>query len=272
MEKTTSADGTTIAYDAWGTGPLVVIVGGAFNDRGAWAELAQALAGEGFRAVSYDRRGRGDSGDARPYAVEREIEDIVAVIEAARERSDSPVFLHGVSSGAALVFQALAAGVGAAAASGLEPPYRIDGAPPAPADYVATLQEFVDRDDREGLMAYFHTQVVGMPIEMLEPAKQSPMWPGMLAMAPTLIADALALGGDDHSLPVELLGRVQTPVLTVTSTGTMMPWLGQTAERVAQAVPNGEAVRLAGGFHEVPTATLAPALAEFYRKHSSSIA
>lgn len=269
MEKTTSADGTTIAYDVWGSGPLVVIVGGAFNDRTAWAELAQALAAEGLRGVSYDRRGRGESGDARPYAVEREIEDIAAVIEAARESAESPVFLHGVSSGAALVLQALAAGLDATAASGLEPPYRIEGAPPAPPNYIGTLQEMVDRDDREGLMEYFHTQVVGLPIELLEPVKQTPVYAGMLAMAPTLIADGLALGGDDHSLPRELLSRVQVPVLTVTSTGTMMPWLGQTAERVAEALPNGRAVRLEGGFHEVPTATLAPALAGFYRAQTS---
>ena len=76
MEKVMSADGTTIAYDVWGDGPAVVIVGGAFNDRTTWAELAQALAGQGLCAVSYDRRGRGDSGDTEPYAVEREIEDL----------------------------------------------------------------------------------------------------------------------------------------------------------------------------------------------------
>jgi alpha-beta hydrolase superfamily lysophospholipase len=197
--------------------------------------------------------------------VEREIEDVVAVIEAAREATDARVFLHGVSSGAALVLQALAAGVEATAASGIEPPYRIEGAPAAPADYIATLQEMVDRDDREGLVAYFQTEVVGLPAEMLEPVKQSPFWGPMLAMAPTLIADGLALGGDDHSLPVELLGRVTVPVLMVTSTGTQLPWLSQTAERIAEAVPNGRSVRLEGGFHEVPTPVLAPVLADFYR-------
>src|SRR6266498_4667965 len=83
MEKVRSADGTTIAYDVWGSGPLVVIVGGAFNERNTWAELAQEFAAQGFRAVSYDRRGRGDSGDSAPHAVQPEIDDIAAVIEAA---------------------------------------------------------------------------------------------------------------------------------------------------------------------------------------------
>ena len=88
MAETTSADGTTIAYDSWGDGPLVVVVGGAFNDRGTWAQLARALAAQGFRAVSYDRRGRGGSGDTQPYALEREFEDLAAVIDAA-ERGET---------------------------------------------------------------------------------------------------------------------------------------------------------------------------------------
>lgn len=265
MKKTNSADGTAIAYDAWGDGALVVIVGGAFNDRAVWSDLAQALAAEGFRAVSYDRRGRGDSDDARPYAVEREIEDISSVIAATRDPADARTFLHGISSGGALVLQALAAGVEASAASVLEPPYRVEGSPAPPADYLATLQVMVDRDDRAGLVEYFHTQVVGLPSEMLEPAKQSPMWAGMLAMAPTLVADGLALGGDDQSLPVELLARVRVPVLAVASTGTPVPWMERATEQVAEAVADGRAVRLEGGFHEVPTTVLAPALAQFYR-------
>ncbi len=265
MKHTTSADGTRIAYEVWGSGPLVVIVGGAFNERNAWTELAQALAAEGFRAVSYDRRGRGDSEDTRPYAVESEIEDLAAVIDAAREGAGSRVFLHGISSGAALVFQALGAGLQASAASGVEPPYRIDGAPPEPDHYIATLQEMVDRDDREGLVTYFQTEVVGLPAEMLEPVRQSPFWPVMLGMAPTLVADGLALGGDDHSLPRDLLASIDVPVLTIASTGTQLPWLAQTAERVAEALPGGRAIRLEGGFHEVPAPVLAPALADFYR-------
>jgi alpha-beta hydrolase superfamily lysophospholipase len=126
VEKTQSADGTTIAYDVWGSGPLVVIVGGAFNNRHTWAELAQEFSAHGFRAVSYDRRGRGDSGDSKRYAVEPEIDDLAAVIDAAG--AAVPVFAHGVSSGGALLLRALDAGVPVARASVLEVPYRIDGA------------------------------------------------------------------------------------------------------------------------------------------------
>jgi pimeloyl-ACP methyl ester carboxylesterase len=268
MEKARSADGTTIAYDVWGSGLLVVIVGGAFNDRNAWAELAQEFAAQGFRAVSYDRRGRGDSGDNRPYAVEPEIDDLGAVIEAAG--SAGPVFAHGVSSGGALLLRALDAGVPVTRASVLEVPYRIEGAPPTPEGYIARLTSLVDAGDRAGLVELFHTKVVGAPIEMLEPMKGTPMWDSLLAMAPTLVYDGLALGGDDHSLPVSMLGGLKVPVLAVTSTGTHLPWLSDSAVKMADAVPGGRYLRLDGGFHEVPPPVLVPALAEFYREGNAN--
>src|SRR3954452_7531014 len=173
VDKTTSVDGTTIAYDVWGDGPAVVIVGGAFNDRNTWAELGQALAEEGLRAVSYDRRCRGDRGDTRPYALEREFEDLRAVLEAVQP--GSPVFAHGVSSGGALLLRAVDAGVPVARASVLEPPYRIEGAPPAPHDYVGTLQGYVDAHARCGLVESFQTQVGGLPAEMVASFKGTPM-------------------------------------------------------------------------------------------------
>lgn len=263
MEKVTSADGTTIAYEVWGEGPVVVIVGGAFNDRATWADLAQSLAAEGFTAVSYDRRGRGDSGDTQPYAVEREIEDLGAVIDAVNP--GGPVFAHGVSSGGGLLLRALAAGLEVARASVLEPPYRTEDAP-APDRYIETLSGFVAADDRAGLVEYFHTRVVGLPAEMLEPMKGTPTWDALLGMAPTLVYDGLAMGGDDQSLPVDLLSVVRAPVLAVTSTGTQLPWLSRTAEQAAAALPDGQFARLDGGFHEVAPPVLAPALGEFYRR------
>ena len=263
METAHSADGTTIAYDVRGTGPLVAIVGGAFNDRDTWAELAGALAGDGFTAVSYDRRGRGDSGSTEPYAVEREIEDLSAVVAAVG--SAEPAYAHGVSSGGALLFRAVAAGLPLTRISVLEPPYRVPGSPPPPPRYIATLQDYVDRDDRDGLAEYFQTQVVGLPPELVQSFRGTPMWARLSAMAPTLVDDGLCLGGDDHSLPVDLLASIRLPVLAVTSSGTVS-WLGQTAEQVAAALPAGEWVRLDGGYHQVPTDVLAPVLAAFYRR------
>ena len=263
METARSADGTTIAYDVRGTGPRVVIVGGAFNDRDTWAELAGALADDGFTAVSYDRRGRGDSGNTEPYAVEREIEDLSAVLAAVG--GGEPAYAHGISSGGALLFRAVAAGLPVTRLSVLEPPYRVPGAPPPPPRYIATLQEYVDRGDRDGLVEYFQTQVVGLPAELVQSFRGTPMWAKLSAMAPTLVHDGLCLGGYDHPLPVDLLASVRQPVLAVTSSGTAS-WLGQTAEQVAAARPSAVRARLDGGYHQVPTEVLAPGLAAFYRR------
>ena len=137
-------------------------------------------------------------------------------------------------------------------------------APAAPPDYIGTLQRYVDAGDRDGVVEYFQTQVVGLPAGMVESFKGTPMWQSLCAMAPTLVNDGLVLGGDDHSLPVDLLASVQVPALLVTSSGTA-GWLSQTAEPVAAALPAGEWVRLEGEYHQVPPAVLAPALAAFYR-------
>ncbi|MGY1809582.1 alpha/beta fold hydrolase [Blastococcus sp. SYSU D00669] len=263
MQTTTSADGTAIAYETWGEGPAVVVVGGAFNDRGTWAELARALAGQGFTGVSYDRRGRGDSGDTQPYAIEREFEDLAAVVAAVQP--DAPVFAHGVSSGGGLLLRAVAAGAPVARASVLEPPYRIAGAPPAPESYLATLQRFVDAGDRTGLVEYFQTRVVGLPPEMVQSFRGTAMWQALEALAPTLVYDGHAMGGDDQALPVDVLASIGIPVLGVTSEGTAVPWMSRTVEEVAAAVPGGRWVRLPGGFHEVAPDVLAPELAGFYR-------
>src|SRR6476619_5015551 len=134
-EKATSADGTTIAFEAYGTGPVAVVVGGGFCDRGAFRDLAQALGELGLTGVTYDRRGRGDSGDTQPYAVAREGEDLTAVIEAAGETA-SPAYAFGISSGGALVVEAVAAGAPLTKASAIEVPYRTEAWPPAPDDYI----------------------------------------------------------------------------------------------------------------------------------------
>lgn len=260
MGQARSADGTAIAFDQWGSGPLVVIVGGAFNDRGTWAELAQAMADD-FTVVSYDRRGRGDSGDTPPYDVRREIEDLSAVISEASP--DGSAYAHGVSSGGALVLRAVAAGVPISKASVLEPPYRVEGAPPAPEDYRGTLQRFIDSGDRGGATEYFMTQAVGMPAEAVAPMKDTPAWGYLGQMAHTLVYDAEVMGGDGQSVPGDMLAGVAIPVLAVSSTQSA-PWLGSAAEAVAQALPNGRYERLEGEFHQVPPAVLGPVLTAFF--------
>lgn len=263
VTTTRSADGTPIAYEAHGTGPVVVVVGGAFNDRSAGRELAQAVAAQGCTGVAYDRRGRGASGDTKPYAVQREIEDLAAVVAAA-SGPNQPAHAHGVSSGGALVLEALAAGAPITTASVLEPPYRVEGAPPWPERYIETLEELEARGDREGILRYFHTRAVGLPEEMLEGMRGTPMWDSLLSLTYTVRYDGLCMG-PGSALPTELLATITTPVLAVSSTGTTMPFLAAAARAVADALPRGEYRDLEGGFHEIPAATLAPVLADLIR-------
>lgn len=263
IEKATSADGTTIAYESYGSGPVAVVVGGAFCDRGSFRDLAEELGGLGLTGVTYDRRGRGDSGDTHPYAVAREIDDLTAVIDAAGE-SDAPAYAFGVSSGGALVIEAIAAGAPVTKGSALEVPYRSE-AWPAPDDYIGTLERFEAVGDREGILRYFNNIVVGMPEEMVEGMRGTPMWEPLLALTYTVKYDGACLGGDDQSLPTETLRRVTVPFLSVCSSGTQMPVLHDSARVLADALPNARAVELPGDFHQVPAPVLAPVLAEFYR-------
>ena len=267
---THSADGTPIAYETYGAGPVVVVVGGAFNDRNAGRELAQAIAAQGHTGVAYDRRGRGDSGDNQPYAVQREIEDLTAVISAAggTDSAGQPVHAHGVSSGGALVLEAIAAGAPVATGSVLEPPYKVEGAPPWPERYIETLEELEANSDREGILRYFHTRAVGLPEEMLDGMRGTPMWEALLSLTYTVRYDGLCMG-PSPSMPDELLARIEAPVLAVSSTGTAMPFLPAAARAVAEVLSKGEYQQLEGGFHEVPAETLAPVLADFIRRTAS---
>jgi len=258
---TTSADGTTIAFLAFGQGPAVVIVGGATNRKEDWVELAEALAADGFTGVTYDRRGRGDSGDTRPFAVEREVEDLGAVIDAV----GAPAGVHTVSSGGAVAYRAIAAGVPIATLSAFETPYRVEGAPTPPADYTDHLQELYDADRREDMLAYFMTAGVGQPPEAVEQMKQMPFWEAMVPLGPTVLYDGLQLGGGGTPLPTDLLARIDVPVLCVASTGSP-DWLRDAASAAADVLPDATYTVLEGEFHSAPVSVLAPVLAAHHRR------
>ena len=261
MDKVISKDGTEIAYERVGAGPTVVLVGGAFCDHTATAELANALAGD-FTAVSYDRRGRGESGDTLPYDVRREVEDIQALIAHFGDRA----FLHGISSGGALCLTA-AASSPVDAVSAMEPPYRIGADAPRPPDgYTDTIVELTSTGRRGDAVAYFMTQAVGQPQEAVDEAKKLPMWAGLEQMAHTLAYDARAMGGDASPLPEELLSTLDVPTLAVHSTGSP-EWLQAGAIAVGKVASNAESIGMDGGFHEVPVPALAAVLRNFYLKN-----
>src|SRR5215510_5602535 len=115
--KVISKDGTTIAFEKSGKGPAIILVVGAFNDRATGAPLAQFLERH-FTVFNYDRRGRGESGDTGPYAIEREIEDLDTLIAQAGRSA----FVFGYSSGATLALRAAAYGLAISQLALYEPP------------------------------------------------------------------------------------------------------------------------------------------------------
>ncbi|MFG2576046.1 alpha/beta fold hydrolase [Streptomyces sp. NPDC048481] len=254
-KKTVSRDGTELAYESTGRGPAVILVSGAMSTGGTMAPLAALLA-DGFTAVRYDRRGRGESGDTAPYAVEREVEDLAALIEAV----GGEAALYGVSSGGALVLEAAAAGLPVSRAAVYETPFALDEeAARARAQYTANLTEALAQGRRGDAVELF-LRLTGLAEEMIQGARRSPMWAGMEAVAPTLAYDDAVMG--DGRPPRERLASVGVPVLALAG-GASPPWLREAVRTVAEAVPDGVYRTLEGQTHMVDPALLAPVLAEF---------
>ena len=257
----TSGDGTTIVFDRTGEGPPLVLVGGALNNRGSGAVLAGLLA-PSFTVFTYDRRGRGDSGDTPPYAVEREVEDVEALVAEA----GGSAFLMGHSSGAALVIETAARIGGVDKIALYEPPYNVDDTrPPIPEDYVAHLDELIAQDRRGDAVEYFMVTGVGLPAEAAAQMRGAPFWPALEAVAHTLAYDGRVMGfdGPDRSLPVERWKAVTAPALVMD--GDASPaWAVNAVQAVTDALPNAERRTLAGQTHEVDPAVLAPVLVEFF--------
>jgi pimeloyl-ACP methyl ester carboxylesterase len=256
MQTVTSKDGTTIAFDRLGQGPAVVLVSGGSVDRTSNAPLAALLAAH-CTVFNYDRRGRGPSGDTPPYAVEREVEDIEAVIDAA----GGSACVYGSSSGAALALEAARQLPTMVTKLALwEPPFILAGRPHPPADTAKTFTELVAAGRRGDAVEFFMAQVVGLPAEFVAQARSQPWWPAQEALAHTLAYDATIMG--DYSLPTERVASVMTPTLVIDG-GASFAWMGETAQAVADLLPNGQRRTLEGQQHNVAAEALAPVLAEF---------
>jgi pimeloyl-ACP methyl ester carboxylesterase len=183
-----SVDGTTIDYDIAGSGPVIVFVAGVFNLRDTFTSLAAELSSD-HTVLSYDRRGRGKSSDSAPYRVEREVEDLQAIIEVAG--GSASVF--GFSSGAILALKAVADGVAVERLYLYEPPFRFDENQPAPpADLPARLQALLDAGDAGAVVATFQIEWVGLPREVVNGARRSPMWTQFETMAQSAVYDAVS--------------------------------------------------------------------------------
>jgi pimeloyl-ACP methyl ester carboxylesterase len=256
METVTSKDGTTIAFDRLGEGPPVVLVTGGSVDRTSNAALAQELAAD-FTVLNYDRRGRGPSGDTPPYAIEREVEDVEAVIDAAGGSAN----LWGSSSGAVLAMIATASGAPVTMLALWEPPFILDENARPPADQVEQYERMIAEGRRGDAAEYFMSKVVGMPPEFVANARKQPWWAAQEALAHTLAYDARIMG--DYSIPTETASSVKVPTLVLAG-GADMPFMRDSAKALADALPDGQVRFLEGQGHDVDPRVLAPALREFF--------
>src|SRR5215211_4470100 len=204
-ETVISADGTAIAHETFGSGPPLIVVCGATCDRALMRGHARAF-GEHCTTVNYDRRGRGDSGDTLPYAVEREIDDIAALIHAV----GGSAHLYGHSSGAGLVLHAVAAGLPVDRFVLHDPPYSPDDASSQDEArrFAQGIRGLLAEDKRaEAIETWFRG--TGMPDEMLEGMRETPGWPGLVALAPTLAYDSAVMGDIENggAVPEEVAAR-----------------------------------------------------------------
>jgi pimeloyl-ACP methyl ester carboxylesterase len=229
---------------------------GGSTDRSANAPLAALLA-EHFTVFNYDRRGRGDSGDTPPYAVEREVEDIDALINEA----GGSVFLYGTSSGAGLALEAAASGLAITELALWEPPFILDESRRPPADQVERYNEMISAGRRGDAVEFFMAKVVGLPPEFVAYARTQPFWQAQEDLAHTLAYDATVMG--DYSLPVERAAAVTAPTLVIAG-GASLPFMRETARALADVIPDAQTRTLEGQEHNVAPEALAPVLEEFF--------
>ena len=251
-----SGDGTEIAFDRLGEGAPVVLVSGASTSRAIHASLAEVLAAD-FTVFNYDRRGRGESGDTLPYAVERAIEDIGAVIRA----GEGSATVFGNSSGAVLALHAAAAGLPITRLALWEPPLMVDpDAPRRQQEYLTKLTELLAAGRRGDAIAWFMT-AVGLPQETIAGMRRAPIWAGLEALAHTLVYDATVMG--DSTLPTGLVSSVNVPTLILTGSDSGA-WADNAAQALTATLPASEQRILHGQNHAVDWDVLAPALKEYF--------
>ncbi len=268
MKKAASRDGTPIAFDKSGHGPALILVAGAGATRKDQASIAATLAPD-FTVFAYDRRGRGDSGDAPPYAAEREVEDVDALLDEA----GGSAFLFGHSSGAVLALEAarlLPARVTKLAL--YEPPFIVDDSrPPMAEDTASHITELVSTGRRGEAVEYWMRDVIRIPAEMVGQMRQSPMWSEMERLAHTFAYDATILGDAQRGDPSPLRKWASVTVPTLVMDGTVFlgseerhTFMRHGADEIARVRPSAQRVTLQGQDHGPADEVLAAALKEFF--------
>lgn len=258
--KVRSRDGTEIAFERFGTGPGLILVDAAGHYRAfsSFEELIGLLASD-FTVYHYDRRGRGVSTDTAPYSVEREVEDLAALIEEA----GGSAYLYGFSSGALLAVNAAASGLAVSKLALLEPPIGSEEDRAAQSAFTAELAELVEAGRRDAAVEYFLSSI-GVPSEVLSGMRGTASWSAMEAVAHTLVYDSMI----SKATSLQLLASVTVPALVLDSEASSDDLTGMAA-RVAGRMPNGSHRSLPGEWHGVSDEILAPVLTEFFKRGSS---
>jgi pimeloyl-ACP methyl ester carboxylesterase len=255
VKSVRSNDGTRIAFEHSGEGPPVILVGGALSSGlrsfPPIVELAEQLIGR-FTAYRFDRRGRGNSTDTTPYAVQREVADLGALIAEA----GGSAAVYGFSSGAVLAVEAAARGAAITGLVLLEPPLPSGD---EGAGSQAELSELLAAGRRGDAVALFLSGV-GLPPESIEGMRESPDWTALESMAHTMLYDGEIT--EDGGLWAERAASVSAPTLVLFSEGTS-GYLGDSARVAADAIPGARLKILPGQFHEVAPETLAAELTSF---------
>ncbi|MEV5965980.1 alpha/beta hydrolase [Kribbella sp. NPDC051952] len=263
MNTVTASDGTTIAYDRAGSGPAVILVAGAFSDRkdAMMTGLANAMAGQ-FTTYLYDRRGRGDSGDTAPYAPQREVEDLDALIAAAGGRA----VVFGGSSGGSLALEAAAAGSAITHLVVFEPPYVVADRGPLPT--AEELDALVRSGRRGEAVEQFLVQGAELPVEVVAGMKADPSWPHLESIAHTLVYEAAIVG--PGPIPDARLNTISIPTLILYGSNSA-PRMQSAAKVVAAAIPHSTLQVLQGQAHGALDAEdVATVLADFVRRTQPS--
>lgn len=255
-----SKDGTPIAYERSGTGPALILVDGALCCRtfGPSRKIAPLLAPH-FTVYVYDRRGRGQSGDTRPYSKDREVEDIAALTR----ETGGPAHLLGLSSGGALALEAAASGLEIRKVAAYEPPFVHDGGHHSEPDHASQLEKLLAEGNRGAAVKYFMKDMVGAPAPVVVMMRLMPwVWSRLEAVAHTLPYDAAVMG--EFEVPTARLATIRVPTLVMNGSQTD-PRLQRAARAVADAIPGAHHRTLAGQTHNVKPGVLAPAVVEYFK-------